>query len=285
MKQMNGSLLQVLGVMAVLGASPVAGSESKTFKVCADPHNPPFSTMKGDGFENRIAELFAKALDQKLEYTWFPQRLGFIRNTLKGKNPDSEEYKCDVVMGVPTGYELAATTQTYYRSTYALVYRKGKGLDQVKTAGDLDTLAPETRSKLRIAMLDGAPGTTWLLNHGLINQGIPYQSMTGDAQKNTAMLLADDFKADKLDMVIIWGPIAGYIVNQSPEDYAMIPMKSEKGLKLEFPISMGVRIPDKTRKQQLDELIQKNAADIESILREFHVPLVGEEANPTPAAR
>lgn len=277
MKQTNVKLLAAFGMVALLGVNSATRAETKAFRVCADPHNPPFSTMKGEGFENRIAEMFAGALGQKLEYTWFPQRLGFIRNTLKGKNPDSEEYKCDVVMGVPTGYELTGTTKSYYTSTYALVYRKGKGLDQVKVAEDLDRLAPEVRSRLRIAMLDGAPGTTWILNHGLINQGIPYQSMTGDAEANTAMVLARDFKADKIDMVIIWGPIAGYIVSQAPEDYAMIPMKSEKGVKFEFPMSMGVRIPDKARKQQLDELIQNNAAGIENILQEFRVPLVKEE--------
>lgn len=275
-------------VALLLGGLPISpavfGAPQPTFKVCADPNNPPLSDARGQGFENRIAELFAGELGQKVEYTWFPQRLGFIRNTLKAKLPDSEDYQCDVVMGVPTGYELTATTQPYYRSTYVLVYHKGKGLDAIKTPTDLDTLPAETKSKLRIAMFDGAPGTTWLLNHHLIGQGIPYQTMTGDASTNTAQILEKDFADGKIDMVIVWGPIAGYLLTHSPPGtLAMVPMTSEPGLKFDFPMSMGVRFPDKDRKAQLDKMIAQNAEKIQAILREFQVPLVDEKGNLLPA--
>jgi quinoprotein dehydrogenase-associated probable ABC transporter substrate-binding protein len=258
-----------------------AATAGQAFKVCADPNNPPFSDDKGQGFENEIAELFAKELGQKLEYTWFPQRLGFIRNTLKAKQEDSEDYKCDVVMGVPQGYELAATTQPYYRSTYALVYAKGKGLDAIKSPADLDPLPADQKSKLRIAMFDGAPGTTWLLNHHLIEQGIPYQTMTADAKVNTALVLERDFKAGKIDMVIVWGPIAGYLAAKNP-NLGMLAMKSEPGLKFDFPMSMGVRFPDKERKERLDGLIKSKAGEIQAILRESKVPLVNEQGDPLP---
>jgi len=98
----------------------------KVLRVCEDPNNLPFSNRAGEGFENKIAELFAAELGWKLEYTWFPQRMGFIRNTLRGREPDSERFKCDLVPGVPVGFELAATTKPYYRSTYALAYLKGR---------------------------------------------------------------------------------------------------------------------------------------------------------------
>lgn len=263
-------------LLAISGPVHAGGA----FKVCADPNNPPFSDDKGQGFENKIAELFAKELGQKLEYTWFPQRLGFIRNTLKAKIEDSEEYKCDVVMGVPEGYELTATTPAYYRSTYALVYAKGKGFDAIKTAADLDQLPADQKTKLRIAMFDGAPGTTWLLNHQLIGQGIPYQTMTGDVSTNTAQVLDRDFKAGKIDMVIVWGPIAGYLASRNP--LAMIPMKSEPGLKFDFPIAMGVRFPDKERKAQLEGLLKSKAGEIQAILKEYKVPLVDAQGNPVP---
>ncbi len=259
-------------------------AEEKSFKVCADPGNPPFSDAKGQGFENKIAEMFAQELGQKLEYTWFPQRLGFIRNTLKAKLPDSEEYKCDVVMGVPTGYELAATTQPYYRSTYALIYKKGKGWDDIKSPDDLAHLSEDRRSKLRIAMFDGAPGTTWLLNHHLIQQGVPYQTMTADASINTAQTLERDLLDGKIDMVIVWGPIAGYLLtHNAPGTFEMIPMKSENGVKFDFPMSMGVRFPDKERKEQLEGLIQRNADKIQTLLQEYKVPLVDKDGNPIPA--
>lgn len=263
-----------LAIGALLLSAGFAEAGGKTLKVCADPNNPPFSVKDGSGYENKIAELFASELGQTLEYTWFPQRLGFIRNTLKAKLPDSEEYKCDVVMGVPTGFEMAATTKPYYRSTYVLVYKKSGPLQGIKAPADIDKLAPETKTKLRVAMFDGAPGTTWLLNHDLIGQGIPYQSMTGDVTQNTAQILARDFAEDKIDMVVIWGPMAGYLATSSPDTFELIPMKSEPGLQFEFPMSMGVRRPDKERKQMLDDLIAKNGGKIKAILESYKVPLV-----------
>lgn len=271
----------LVGLMiALLAANPATSAGEPAFKVCADPNNPPLSARDGSGYENKIAQLLAADLGQKLEYTWFPQRLGFIRNTLKAKvEEDAKDYKCDVVMGVPTGYELTATTAPYYRSTYVLVYKKGKGLDGIKTPADIDGLPDDVKSKLRIAMFDGAPGTTWLLNHGLIDRGIPYQTMTGDVSENTAQILARDFAGDKIDMAITWGPFGGYIAKQLPEAVALVPMQSEPGLKFDFPMSMGVRIPDKERKQLLDELIVKHADQIQAILREYQVPLVDKEGN------
>lgn len=262
----------------VMAAVAQAEAGSDTFKVCADPNNPPYSDQKGGGFENKIAELFAKEQGKKLAYTWFPQRLGFIRNTLKAQEPDSEVYKCDVVIGVPTGYELTATTQPYYRSTYALVYVKKKGWDDIHSSGDLDALPQERKVKLKIAMFDGSPATTWLLNHKLVEQGVPYQSMTADASVNTSQTVEKDLLAGKIDMAIIWGPIAGYLVyHNKPGAFAMIPMKSEEGVRFDFPMSMGVRIPDKARKEQLNALIDKKAADIEAILKKYHVPLLDQD--------
>lgn len=272
-----------IGMAAALISAPIAHAAEKAFKVCADPNNPPQSVENGDGYENKIAALFASELGQKLEYNWFPQRIGFIRNTLKAKLPDADEYKCDVVMGVPTGWEMTATTQPYYRSTYVLVFKKGKGLDGVKSPDDIGKLPADVKSRLRIAMFDGGPGTTWLLNNGLVGQGIPYQTMTGDVSMNTAQVLARDFADDKIDMVITWGPFGGYIAKQKPEAFTLLPMQSTPALKFDFPMSIGVRIPDKERKQQLEELIQKKAARIEAILREYQVPLVDKDGKLLPS--
>lgn len=261
---------------ALLGLAASQLQAAEAFKVCADPNNPPFSDQQGQGFENKIAELLARELGQKVEYTWFPQRLGFIRSTLKAKLPDSEDYKCDVVMGVPTGYELTATTSPYYRSTYALVYTKSLGL---KAPSDLEQLPADKKAKLKIAMFDGAPGTTWLLNHHLVEQGIPYQTMTGDVSINTTQILDKDFRAGKIDAVIVWGPIAGYLVAHN-KNLDLLTMTSEPGIKFEFPMSMGVRIPDKERKDKLEGLIKAKADKIQAILKEYKVPLVDEQGHP-----
>src|SRR6267142_174263 len=96
----------------------------------------------GEGYENRIAELVAHELGWKLEYTWFPQRMGFIRNTLKARDPEQDRFKCDLVVGVPVGYELTLTTPAYYRSTWAMVLPKGKGLDDIRTPDELLKIDP-----------------------------------------------------------------------------------------------------------------------------------------------
>jgi quinoprotein dehydrogenase-associated probable ABC transporter substrate-binding protein len=249
------------------------------FKVCADPLNPPYSTKNKDGFENKIAELFAKELGQTIEYTWFPQRIGFIRNTLtaplKDSDVDSAEFKCDVIMGVPAGYELALTTLPYYQSTYVLLIAKGRGWDDITDASQLVDLSLQRQETLKMAMFDRGPGTTWMQKNGLLDVGIPYQSMSGDDENNVAMQIEKDLKAKKIDMVILWGPMAGYITAQSPKNsYAMIPMKSSSDMKFDFAMAMGVRNGDKARKAMLDKLIAAKAEEIKTILTSYHIPLL-----------
>ncbi len=257
---------------------PPAGWEGKTFKVCADPNNPPYSDKQGQGFENKIAELFAKQLGKKVEYFWFPQRMGFIRNTLKAQLADSGEFRCDVIIGYPTGADMAATTQPYYRSTYALVYVKKRGFDDIKSQEDLAKLPEERRAKLKLAMFDSSPATTWLLKHGLTDHAIPYQTMSGDAAVNTAQSLEKDMKEGKLDMAIVWGPIAGWLrYHNKIGPLELIPMHAEDAdpeAKFVFPMSMAVRIPDKARKAELEKLIASNGQAIRKILATYHIPVV-----------
>jgi quinoprotein dehydrogenase-associated probable ABC transporter substrate-binding protein len=264
--------------LAMIVFTAQAQAEEK-FKVCADPLNPPYSTQKQDGFENKIAELFAKKLGQTLEYTWFAQRIGFIRNTLTAPvndaDVDSKNFKCDVVIGVPDGYDLTLNTKPYYQSTYVLLIAKGRGYDEIKDAAQLAALPLPEQEKLKIAMFDKGPGTTWLQKHGLLDQGISYQSMSGDNENNVAMQIDKDLKAKKIDMVILWGPMAAYVASQSPENsYALIPMQSTPELKFAFAMAMGVRKPDKDRKEILDKLITDNAAEIQAIIESYHIPLV-----------
>jgi len=249
------------------------------FKVCADPLNPPYSTKNKDGFENKLAELFAKELGQKVEYTWFAQRIGFIRNTLTAPvndwDTDSDKFKCDIVMGVPAGYDLTLTTAPYYKSTYVLLIAKGRGWDDIKDSAQLTELPLQRQEALKIAMFDRGPGTTWLQRNGLLDQGIPYQSMSGDSENNTAMQIDKDFKAKKIDMVILWGPMAAYVTAQSPKNsYIMIPMKSTPGIKFDFAMAMGVRNGDKAKKAVLDKLIAAKADKIQAIIMSYNIPLL-----------
>lgn len=245
------------------------------FRVCSDPLNPPYSDKNSTGFENKIAELFAKELNQTVEYSWFPQRIGFIRNTLTAKLPDSDQYKCDVIMGVPAGYDRTLTTKPYYQSTYALLIAKNRGWDDIESASQVAELDDKRREKLRFAMFDRGPGTAWLKQNDLIDRGIPYQTMTGDDKNNVAMQIDKDIRAGKIDMVILWGPMAGYVVSNSPKNsYTVIPMLSEPGMKFNFPIAMGVRYGDKARKEQLNKLIDQNMQKIQEILAGYNIPLL-----------
>lgn len=249
------------------------------FKVCADPVNPPYSSKNQDGFENKIAALFAQELGQPIEYTWFPQRIGFIRNTLNAvvqeEAVDSKDFKCDVVMGVPEGYDQTLTSVAYYRSTYVLLIAKGRGWDDIIEAKQLIDLPLTRQQHLKIAMFDRGPGTEWLQKIGLLDQGISYQSMSGDGDNNIAMQLNHDLKAKKIDMVVLWGPMAAYIAAQHPKNsITLLPMPELTGIRFDFAMAMGVRRGDKERKDMLNKLIASKQKEIQAIIASYGVPLL-----------
>jgi mxaJ protein len=263
--------------------------EDKVLRVCQDPNNLPLSNRALDGFENKIAALFAQQLGWKLEHTWFPQRMGFIRNTLRAKEENSDRYKCDLVMGVAKGFDLAATTRPYYHSTYAMAYVRGKGLDQVRSLDDLLALDAGQRRKLRIGAFAGSPVTDWLLQNHLMEQVDWYQSQTGDADQYPGEIIEKDLASGKIDLAFAWGPIAGYFArNARTAPIVAIPLVSKPGLKFDFEIAMAVRHGDKDFRQRIDQLIVANEAKIHAILEQYGVPLIeqqGPAASASPAAK
>jgi quinoprotein dehydrogenase-associated probable ABC transporter substrate-binding protein len=267
-----------LPALAAPAPQPENGGQ-QTLRVCEDPDNPPFSMRDGSGFENKIAELLAKSLGWKLEYTWFPQRFGFIRHTLRAKD-EQGHYKCDLVMGVPPGFDQAATTQPYYRSIYTLVYVKGGKLDGVSSPGDLLKLPPATRDKLRLGTFDQTPPVDWLLKNGMIDRMVPYQKMSSDPKNYPGRLLQEDLGKGKLDGAFIWGPIAGYFAKKiTAEKLVVVPFKPEPDIKFNFSIAMGVRFGEKAWQKEVGELIKKNQSGINEILTEYGVPLVDAHGN------
>jgi quinoprotein dehydrogenase-associated probable ABC transporter substrate-binding protein len=259
-------------------ASAANSADDGKFKVCADPVNPPYSTREQTGYENEIAQLFARQLGRELQYTWLPDRIGFIRNTLKAENPDGKGFKCDVVMGVPAGYDLVATTIPYLHSTYVMLIAKGRGWDDIHAPEQVAQLAAKRKKKLKIAMFDRSQGTAWLGQNNLLEQGVPYQSMTGDSEQNIAMQLAKDLGKGKIDMAIVWGPMAAYVQSQAPGKYTALNMVSSKEVRFDFAIAMGVRQADKARKQQLNQLIEANLPQIQAILSKYGIPQLALEA-------
>jgi mxaJ protein len=269
--------------LAGTGAAQQAANDDgpgrdKVLRVCQDPNNLPFSNRAEAGFENRIAALFAQELGWKLEHTWFPQRIGFIRNTLRAKVEDSNRYKCDLVTGVPVGYEMAATTRPYYHSTFALAYVKGKGLDGVHGLDDLMALNPEQRRKLRIGAFMATPVTEWLVQNKLMDQVSWYQHQTGDAEQYPGEIIERDLANGKIDVAFAWGPIAGYFArNTRGAPIVAVPLASRPGMKLDFEIAMAVRHGDKEFRQRIDQLIAANQARIDAILTGYGVPLVDQQ--------
>ena len=268
-----------LAISALCALSPLAMAQGKpaerqALRVCQDPNNLPFSNIKGEGIENKIAELFGKALGLPVTYYSFPQRLAFIRNTLKFKLP-GENYPCDIVIGVPAGYDQVSVTKPYYRSTYALVFPKGKGLDQIASAEDFLKLDAARLSTLRIGIYDRSPASDWLNKHKLVAQGVPYPIMNPDPDQYPGEIIEKDLAAGKLDVAIVWGPIAGYFAQRiKTPALAVVPMKSEPGVKFDYQMAMGVRYGEREWKQQIEGLIESKRTEIQAILKEYGVPMV-----------
>jgi mxaJ protein len=277
----RGPLRRRVAVLAALlvasaSGSVLADSARTAFRPCIDPSNLPFANEKGEGFENRIADLFAQKLGLPVQSYAFPQRMNFIRNTLRYRLP-GEDFRCDIVMSVPASYDQAWPTAPYYRSTYALVYRKGHGLDQVQSGSDLLALPADVRGKLTIGIYDRSPASYWLVKHGMEAQAKPFPMMSPDPDRYPGEIIDKDLVQGKIDAAIVWGPIAGYFAKRVRDvELAVIPLQSEPGVKFDYAIAMGVRQGDAEWRATVDKLIVENKPAITAILREYNVPLVDE---------
>jgi mxaJ protein len=281
---MNGRRASLRGMLlaaaiAALASAPAALARD-VLRVCADPNNLPFSHKEETGFENKLAKLWAEKLGVPLEYTWFPQRLGFLRNTLNAPAPDRPGFKCDVVMGVAAGMDSLRTTKPYYRSTYALVYAPGHGLDSVDSGTAFIDLPAAQKDKLRIATYTPTPGATWLARHGYSKRTVAYPVMSGDPAHYPGIVIDRDLLEGNVDAAVLWGPIAGYHASLSKDvPLRVIPLESERpDIVFDFEIAAGVRFPDEEGQKELDRLIDETHDQIERLLAEYHVPLVGAEA-------
>lgn len=279
MKQTPRALLANLcfaaaGLLSGAALAQDAAAPRTALKVCQDPSNLPFSNTRGEGIENRIAEVFGKALGLPVVYYSFPQRLAFIRNTLRYKLP-GQDFPCDVVLGVPAGFDQVSVTKPYYRSSYALVFAQGRGLDGVKSTADFLQLPAAQRAKLRIGLYDRSPASAWLSKHGLVDQGVPYSTMNADPGHYPGEIIENDLVAGKIDVAIVWGPVAGFFAKRvKTMALTVVPMRSEPGIKFDFEMAMGVRYGEREWKQQIEGLIETQQRAINAILLEFGVPLV-----------
>src|SRR6201988_4282533 len=242
--------------------------DPKVLRVCADPRNLPFSNDKGEGFENKLGELFAEKLNKKLDYMYFPQATGFVRMTLGA-------HRCDVIMGFPQGDELAQGTNPYYRTAYALIAKPGSGLD------DVTTLEDERLKGKHIGIVAGTPPGTNMAAAGLMANAKPYPLMIDTRIDSSAEAMMKDLAKGEIDAGVLWGPMAGFYARKANPPLHVTPLVNEKaGPQLVFRIRMGVRHADQNWKRLLNRLIQENQPEINKILLDYGVPLIDENNKP-----
>ena len=245
--------------------------DPNVFRACGDPRNMPFSNDKGEGFENKLAELFAAKLGKKLSYTYFPQATGFVRMTLGS-------YRCDVIIGFPQGDDQAQVTIPYYRTTYALVTKRGSGLEDVVTIDDA-----RLKDK-RIGVVARTPPSTNMAMNGLLARAKSYPLFVDTRADSSAQAMMDDLARGEIDCGILWGPLAGYYAGQADPPLVVVPLLKEKtGPQMTFRIGMGVRPSDQEWKRTLSRLIKENQPEINKLLISYNIPILDESDVPITA--
>jgi quinoprotein dehydrogenase-associated probable ABC transporter substrate-binding protein len=287
-KSCNSRFAGALAAIALAAGALHAVAQDEPFekpralRVCDDPNNLPFSNDKGEGFENKIAELLARRLDLPLEVFHYPQRINIVRNTLRFKLPNESDYRCDLLTGVPSDFTAVATTRPYFRSTYALVYAKGRKID-VSSVEQFLALDKAILAKLKIGVYERTPAVDWLKKHDLLNQAVPYRLLNADPNHYPGKIIDDDLAKGKLDAALIWGPIGGFFAGRidSPK-LAVLLLKSEPGVRLDFGVSMGVRQGEKPWLAMIQQALDDSREEIVRILREYHVPMVNDKGEAIP---
>lgn len=241
----------------------------KVLRVSADPNNLPFTNDRLEGFENKIADVLAEELGAEVEYTWRAQRRGFFRHALK-------ENECDVVLGVPVGFDMATTTAPYYRSSYVFVARKDRALG-------ITSFDDAALKKLKIgAQMIGDDGYNTPPVHALAERGVIDNvvgfTVYGDyAQPNPPARIVEAVANGDVDIAVVWGPTAGYFAKTSPVPLVLTPVKpaaDASGLPFTFGIALGVRRGNTEFRDLLDSILKKRKTDIDRILNDYGVPRV-----------
>jgi mxaJ protein len=245
---------------------------STAFRVCADPNNLPFTNQKGEGFENKIAELIARDLHRPVEYTWFAQRRGFFRNTLR-------EGRCDVVMGAPEKFERALSTEPYYYSSYVFVSRRDRKLNV--TSLD-DPILKDLKIGVQMIGDDAlnTPPAHALADRGIIQNVVGYTVYGEYTEPNPPSRIIDAVVNKDVDIAVVWGPLAGYFASKQNVPLDVRPLEPDSNAKLPFAfgISMAVRYGEEAFKDRLDMILAKENGAVKKIMDRYHIPRVPEPA-------
>jgi mxaJ protein len=266
MKARHLAFVPLLAI-ALGGACHRPPLRSRAVRVCADPNNLPFSNRAREGFENRIADLLAADRHATLEYTWFAQRRGFLRNTLTAG-------VCDIVIGVPAELELTSTTRPYYRSSYVFVSRRDRQLG-------LRSFEDPRLRELRIGVqmigddFNNSPPAHALSNRGIVRNVVGYSVFGNYAQPSPLSTIVAAVDRGDVDVAVVWGPPAGYFARAAAhrlELSAVTPQSDSRSLPFVFDIAMGARPGDAALRDELDDFIVRRRSDIDRILTDYGVP-------------
>ena len=256
----------LLGLLLINSVSAEAQEivDRSKLKVCADPNNLPFSNEQKEGFENKIAELMGKELGLAVDYAWFPQVIGFVRNTLRA-------HLCDLVVGTVAGDEIMQTTNPYYFTTYVMLYRSDKGL--APTGPQDPSLAG-----LRLGVVGGTPPADLLARYDLMAHTKPYALTVDTRFESPTHEMVKDVADGTIDVGFLWGPIAGYWRKHDELPITLVPLKSEPGAaRMEYHIAMGMRANEPEWRRRVNAVILKREPEITAILRDYGVPLLNEQ--------
>lgn len=242
--------------------------DPKVLRVCADPSNLPYSNEKGEGFENKLAELLAAKLGKTLAYTFYPQSTGFVRNTLGS-------HRCDLITGFPQGDDLVQVTNPYYRTAFALVVPADSDLAGVDTLGDARI------KEKHIGVVAGTPPSTYITRYGEMKNAKPYPLVVDTRVDSSAQAMIRDLESGAIDAGVLWGPMAGYYAKRASKPLRVtLLLKETGGPPMTFRIAMGVRASDQNWKRQLNRLIADNQAEFNKLMLDFGVPLLDEQGRP-----
>jgi mxaJ protein len=250
------------------GDTAKPASHERVLRVCADPNNLPFSNVRGEGFENELTRIIAADMGVGVQYTWWAQRRGFVRNTLR-------ENLCDVIVGIAASHELVLATRPYYRSTYVFATRVDRRLD-IQSFDD-----PRLRTlKVGVHFIgdDGAnaPPAHALTKRGIVRNVRGY-SIYGDyAQPNPPMRLVEAVVRGEIDVAIVWGPFAGW-ARQNGAPITITPVSPQVDvpfLPFVYDIAVGVRRGDDSLKVRLESVLDRRRPEVRALLRRYGVPLV-----------
>jgi mxaJ protein len=248
----------------------------RVLRVCADPNNMPFSNARGEGFENRLAAMLADDLHARLSYTWWPQRRGFVRATLGAG-------RCDVIPGVPAGWERVLSTRPYYRSGYVFVTRADRRLR-------LSSLDDPALRRLRIGVqLAGddyanTPPAHALAQRGVVGRLVGYTLYGDYGQESPPARIVSAVAAGEVDTAIVWGPLAGYFAPRQPVALNVQPVPAPADLPFlpfEWDIAMGVRKGDAALQAELDAFLTRRRPQIDRLLDGYGVPRVARRGGRT----